>query len=126
MPDRDTDMIGQLAALVVAVLARDHAAAEARAGEIGSRLGTREDAEPGAVHAALRAALRFDPVALAEIAEMTGESTANLNYLLSAPGSPRPVRLARMKVWRRSEVVVWWGSIGREVTWTDTPGQADR
>jgi predicted DNA-binding transcriptional regulator AlpA len=120
MANRDTDMIGQLAALVVAAYTRDSERAGVVAGEIGSRLGLAgEDPDAGEVHAALRAALRFDPVALAEIAGMTGESTANLNYLMSAPGSPRPVRLARMKVWRRSEVAVWWASIGREVTWTD-------
>jgi predicted DNA-binding transcriptional regulator AlpA len=118
--DRDTDLIGRLAALVVAAYTRDSERAGMVAGDVCARLGLAwDETEAGEVHAALRAALRFDPVALAEIAGMTGESTANLNYLLSAPGSPRPVRLARMKVWRRSEVVVWWASIGRKVTWTD-------
>ena len=79
---------------------------------------------------------RFDPVGLREISAMTGESTANLNYLMSSapmsngtviqrpagsPPPPRPVQLARMKVWRRSEVAVWWAAIGREVSWTDSP-----
>jgi predicted DNA-binding transcriptional regulator AlpA len=117
--DRDTDLIGRIAALVAAALACDQVSPGLYAGDVCARLGLGGDADAGEVHAALRAALRFDPVALAEIAEMTGESTANLNYLLSAPGSPRPVRLARMKVWRRSEVAVWWASIGREVAWTD-------
>ena len=121
MADRDTALIGRLAALVAAVLACDQVSPGLYAGDVCARLDLGQDADAGEVHAALRAALRFDPVALAEIAQMTGESTANLNYLMSAPGSPRPVRLARMKVWRRSEVVVWWASIGREVAWTDAP-----
>lgn len=54
----------------------------------------------------------FDPVGIAEIAAMTGDSKQNLNYLMNLPGAPEPVELARMKVWRKSEVVQYLGKIG--------------
>lgn len=120
MADRDEDLIGNLAALVAAVLDGDMPEAGTLAGHLTMRLGATRPAVAG-VEAELRAALRFDPAGLAEITAMTGETKQSLNYLMGAPGSPRPVHLARMKVWRRSEVAVWWASIGREVSWTDTP-----
>jgi predicted DNA-binding transcriptional regulator AlpA len=117
----ERDIIGQLAALVAAVLDADDVSAALHAADIRSRWTGRW------VEAGLRRALDFDPAArgfdpvgLAEIAQMTGESVQNLNYLMGAAGAPQPVRLARMKVWRRSEVARWWASIGREVAWTDT------
>jgi predicted DNA-binding transcriptional regulator AlpA len=93
------------------------------AGDISLRLTGNATVTPAvlAVTPALRRALRFDPVGLAEISAMTGETAQNLNYLMGGPGVPRPVQLARMKVWRRSEAAAWWASIGREVSWTDTP-----
>jgi hypothetical protein len=119
--DRD-DMIGDLAALVAAVLAGDLAAARARGGDLTSRLGT-AGGDAGAVEAALRRALQFDPVGLAEISKMTGETIQNLNYLMNVPEAPAPAaRLARMKVWRRGDVVRFFESMGRPVSWTDTPG----
>ena len=120
MACRDDDVIGDLAAIVAAVLDGDLPAAVARGENLAARLGA---TWPGAigVEGALRAELRFDPVGLAEIAAMTGETAQLLNYLMGTPGAPQPVHLARMKVWRRSDVVVWWGSIGREVFWTDAP-----
>jgi len=111
----DDDMIiRHLTAVVVAALAGDHPAAQADANGLRVLLGV----GPLEFADALRVALRFDPVGLAEIAEMTGESKQLLDYLLRGHGAPRSVQLARMKVWRRSEVAVWWASIGREVSWT--------
>jgi predicted DNA-binding transcriptional regulator AlpA len=117
MSGENEDLIGRLAELVAAVLAGDQVSAGVHAGDVSLRL----DAREALVEPALRRVLRFDPVGLAEISAMTGESVQNLNYLMREWDPPPPVRLARMKVWRRSEVAVWWASIGREVTWTDTP-----
>jgi hypothetical protein len=117
------DAIGYLAAIVAAALGGDLAAARARSADLEALLAAKWPGARG-VGGGLRAELRFDPVGLAEIAAMTGETAQNINYLMGAstsPPPPRPVQLARMKVWRRSEVVVWWSSIGREVFWTDTP-----
>ena len=119
--DVDDDLVGHLAVVVAAVLAGYAPAARSTA-----YLTARLSGDSPAVEAGLRAALRFDPAGLAEIKAMTGESVQNLNYLMGSPGAPRPVQLARMKVWRRSEVAVWWASIGREVSWTDTPGEERR
>jgi predicted DNA-binding transcriptional regulator AlpA len=103
--DDDDDLIGLLAGLVAAVLAGDLVVARSRARRIAAQL------PPGAE---LRAAV-FDPVGLAEIAAWTGESKQNLNYLMGSASAPEPVRLARMKVWRQSEVGDWWSSMGREI-----------
>jgi hypothetical protein len=48
----------------------------------------------------------FDPVGLAEIAAMTDPpvSAQHARYVMGLEGAPEPVALARMKVWRRSEV----------------------
>lgn len=110
MAERD-ELISDLAALIVAVLSQMEAAAWVRIVALASRLGVGEDDDQGAVEAALRRALAFDPVGLAEIAAMTGDSTANLNYLMNLAEAPAPVRLARMKVWRRSEVTGYLGRI---------------
>jgi hypothetical protein len=119
MTDHDEDLIGHLATIAAAVLNGQLPAARAAAADLAALL----DLELlGADLAAeVRMALRFDPVGLAEISAMTGESKQNLNYLMAGSGVPAPVRLARMKVWRRQAVVVWWASIGREVSWTDEP-----
>jgi predicted DNA-binding transcriptional regulator AlpA len=113
MTDDDV-IIRHLTAVVVAALDGDLPAARADAEGIVVLLGVGVNE----FDAALRVALRFDPVGLAEVAEMTGESKQLLDYLLRGPGAPRPVHLARMKVWRRSEIVVWWASLGRELSWT--------
>ena len=132
MTDRyEDDMIGHIAVVVAAALTGRTPGARSTA-YLTSRLG----GDRLTVEAELREALRFDPVGLAEIAVMTGQSKQNLKYLMSSapmsngtviqrpagsPPPPRPVQLARMKVWRRSEVAVWWAAIGREVSWTDAP-----
>lgn len=108
MAERD-DMISALAALVTAVRDGARAAALAGARDLASRLGDGDAAE---VEAELRAALRFDPVGLAEIGRLTTDSAANLHYLMNLPGAPEPVRLARMKVWRQSDVVPYLAQIG--------------
>jgi len=129
MTDRyEDDMIGHIAVVVAAALTGRTPGARSAA-YLTSRLG----GDRLTVEAELREALRFDPVGLAEIAVMTGQSKQNLNYLLAdvpvsngrmierpagSPEPPVPVRLARMKVWRRSQVAVWWAACGRE---TDAP-----
>jgi hypothetical protein len=53
----------------------------------------------------------FDPVGLAEIAAITGDTQMNVDYLMGRPGAPEPVELARGKVWRESEVRAYFGAI---------------
>lgn len=124
-PVEQGDAIRSLAALVTAVLDTDLPTVRAIGENLTAQLAVNCPGARG-IEGALRAELRFDPVGLAEIAAMTGETAQLINYLMGTPGAPAPVRLARMKVWRRSEFVVWWSSIGREVSWTDAPMGEDK
>lgn len=58
----------------------------------------------------------FDPVGLAEIAEMIGESKQNTRYIMDRdvhPAAPEPKVLARGKVWPRAEVIRYLRAAGR-------------
>ncbi len=61
----------------------------------------------------------FDPVGLAEIAAMIGESKQNTRYIMDRRvhrEAPAAVPLARGKVWKRTEVVKYLRAAGRQVT----------
>jgi hypothetical protein len=111
MGDREVGMIGRLAALVAAVLDGDQVSAGAYAGDVCLWV-TGAAGSPDAVEAGLLAALRFDPVGIAEIAEMAGESKQNANHLMGLPGAPAAVQLSRGKVWRAAEVRAFLTALG--------------
>lgn len=51
----------------------------------------------------------FDPVGIAEITQMTDPpmSKQHAAWLMADQDAPKPVHLARMKVWRRAEAAAW-------------------
>lgn len=63
----------------------------------------------------------FDPVGLAEIAAMTDPpmSAQLARYVMGRASAPKPVQLARLKVWRRSEVAPYL----RSYAGYDLPGE---
>jgi predicted DNA-binding transcriptional regulator AlpA len=62
----------------------------------------------------------FDPVGLAEIAEMLGVSHQRAGQIMDRrlhPEAPQGKRLKRMTVWSKREVEAYLLSIGRSKTW---------
>jgi len=65
----------------------------------------------------------FDPVGLAEIAAMTSPPMSKqlARYVMGQEGAPKPRRLSRMKVWRRSEVIPYLREAGKKLAGDPPP-----